>query len=130
MRWRESDQYRGSGYATIVSAKLGYDHPDKYTLGRVSLIGNKQNLYLIGSRHWRTTSSTTMTFAAFTDILKRDKEVFMRWTETKHPYDYQIFIELSLFNKARLISPIPSLSTHGETVYLAPGIDWEKIAIQ
>lgn len=107
-----------------------YDHPDKYISERVSLKGAKRELYLIGTRHWRTTTSTTMTFAAFVDVLRRDRDVFMRWTETKHPYDYQIFVELGLLNKARLISPIPSLSTHGETEFLAPGIEWGKIAIQ
>ncbi|MBQ3428069.1 MAG: SGNH/GDSL hydrolase family protein [Clostridia bacterium] len=41
MRWRESDQYRGSGYATIVSAKLGYDHPDKYEFINRGISGNR-----------------------------------------------------------------------------------------
>ena len=105
-----------------------YDHPDKYSyFDGYSLMGEKRELYFTGSHHWKTTCSTTMTFASFVSVLKRDKKVFMRWTETKHPYDFQIFIELFLFKKARLVSPIPSLSTHGETKFLAPGIDWESI---
>lgn len=105
-----------------------YDHPDKYDyFGGYSLLFSKRELYFTGSHHWKTTSSTTMTFASFVDVLKRDQKVFMRWTETKHPYDFQLFVELFLFKKARLLSPIPSLSTHGETQYLAPGIDWESL---
>lgn len=106
-----------------------YDHPDKYSYfnGGTSFIGAKKSIYFTGHRHWRTTSSTTMTFAAFVDVLKRDKPIFWRWTETKHPYDFQIFVELGLLRHARVISPIPSLSTHGETAFLAPGINWADV---
>ena len=40
-RWRESDQYRGSGYATIVAARLGYDHPGKYEFINRGISGNR-----------------------------------------------------------------------------------------
>ncbi len=116
----EAANYNSADYITL------YDHLDKYSDPKCfSWLETRQEVYFSGHHHWRTTSSTTMTFAAFVDVLKRDKAVFMRWTDTTHPYDFQIFIELGLLNKARLISPIPTLSTHGETAFLAPGIYWE-----
>ncbi|MBO4892341.1 MAG: hypothetical protein J5502_06995 [Prevotella sp.] len=116
----EAANYNAADYITL------YDHPDKYSSqSSCSWSEARQEVFFTGHHHWRTTSSTTMTFAAFVNILKRDYQVFMRWTETTHPYDYQIFIELGLLNRARLISPIPSLSTHGETAFLAPCINWE-----
>lgn len=118
----EAASFNEEDYITL------YDHPDKYGFqwAGMSWLQKRQEILFTGHRHWQTTSSTTMTFAAFADVLRRDRDVFMRWTETKHPYDFQIFIELALFNKAYLISPIPSLSTHGETKFLAHVIDWEK----
>lgn len=108
-----------------------YDHPDKYvSQGANPFIkngGEKSKVFLSGDRHWKITNSTTMTFAAFVDTLKRDKATFWRWTETSHPYDFQIFCDLRVFSKAYLVSPMPSLSTHGETQLLAPYIDWDKI---
>ena len=107
-----------------------YDHPDKYSNDSPNPFvlsgGEKTKLYWCDSHHWKLTNSTTMTFAAFADTLRQDKETFYRWTETNHPFDFQMFIELKLFGKRKLINAVPSLSTHGETAYLAKGIDWEK----
>ena len=108
-----------------------YDHPDKYGFENVNPLinggGEKSRVFLTPSHHWKVTSSTTMTMASFVDVLKRDKDIWWRWTGTKHPYDFQIFIDLKLTRKAALICPIPSLSTHGETAFLAPLVDWEKL---
>lgn len=109
-----------------------YDHPDKYGFKEnnpyVKDGGEKTKVFLTDNHHWKLTDSTTMTVAAFVDVLRRDKTTWWRWTETKHPYDFQIFIDLRCFSKARLISPIPSLSTHGEVVMLAPFINWEIVS--
>lgn len=109
-----------------------YDHPDKYGFKAqnpyVKDGGEKTKVFLSDNHHWKLTDSTTMTMAAFVDVLKRDKPTWWRWTETKHPNDFQIFVDLRCFSRARLISPIPSLSTHGEVVMLAPLINWEDIS--
>ena len=110
-----------------------YDHPDKYDgsqyLNPFVVTGGEESvIYWCGKHHWKITNSTTMTFGAFVDILRKDKKVFWRWTETKHPYDYQIFWDLRLFSRRRLVSVVPSLSTHGETANLAVGVDWTKLA--
>ena len=108
-----------------------YDHPDKYGFKDnnpyVKEGGEKTKVFLTDNHHWKLTDSTTMTVAAFVDVLKRDKATWWRWTETRYPYDFQIFVDLRCFSKAHLISPIPSLSTHGETKFLAPCVNWEEV---
>jgi hypothetical protein len=113
-----------------------YDNPDKYSYSLCSknpfIIngGEKTNVILSKYTHWKYTNSTTMTFGAFVDVLKKDKNIFWRWTYKKHPYDFDIFVELSLFKNRKLISPLPSLSTHGETDYLALLINWYEVVTE
>jgi hypothetical protein len=110
-----------------------YDHPDKYDNNEAGVnplakeFGEITKVFKTSNHHWKLTNSTTMTFAAFVDVLKRDKEIFWKYTETGYPYDYNIFINLLKEGKF-LSSPIPSISTHGETKFLAPFIEWKKIA--
>ena len=68
-----------------------------------------------------------MTFAAFVSTLKKDKNIFWKWTNTKHPFDFQIFTELRLRKRRRLLSVIPGYSTHGETKWLSPLMEWNNI---
>jgi hypothetical protein len=123
---REAAECNYTDYLTL------YDHPDKYGFRAQNPYikdgGEKTKVFLTDNHHWKFTNSTTMTMAAFVDVLKRDKSTWWRWTETKHPYDFQIFVDLRCFSKARLISPIPSLSTHGEVIMLAPLINWEDVS--
>ena len=108
-----------------------YDHPDKYGYNSpnpfVTSAGEKTEVYWCKMHHWKVTNSTTMTFAAFVDVLRKDKKVFWRWTESKHPFDFQIFTDLRISNKRFLISAIPSLSTHGEIANLAYGVEWSNV---
>lgn len=110
-----------------------YDHPDKYDNNKTGVnpfcsdFGETTKVFKTNTHHWKITNSTTMTFAAFADVLKRDKNVFWKYTETGYPYDFDIFMELINQNKY-LSSPIPSLSTHGETNFLASFTDWEKVS--
>jgi hypothetical protein len=116
-RWNYTD------YITL------YDHADKYDNNNGAInpfskdFGEQTKVFKTNTHHWKITNSTTMTFAAFADVLKRDKHIFWRYTETGYPYDFDIFKALSRENKL-VSSPIPSLSTHGETMFLAPFIDW------
>ncbi|WP_298551935.1 hypothetical protein [uncultured Parabacteroides sp.] len=105
-----------------------YDNPDKYGYGNLNPFvkgGEKTRVFLTRSTHWKFTNSTTMTFATFVDNLFRDKKIFWKWTNTKHPYDFDIFIELGLKNR-KLMCPIPGYSTHGDIEYVTPIIDWKK----
>ena len=111
-----------------------YDHPDKYAEGCVEInpyckfFGEKTILFRTQNHHWKITNSTTMTFGTFVDTLKRDKEVFWKYTTENIPKDFLLFIELGKEDKL-LSSPVPSLSTHCNKGYTAPFIDWEKCAI-
>jgi hypothetical protein len=64
-------------------------------------------------------NSTTMTFAAKVKTLKEDESILRKWTNEKHPNDFQMFLELRDKGSA-LLCPLNTYSTHGETNWLAP----------
>ncbi|MCG6188444.1 glycosyltransferase family 2 protein [Maribellus maritimus] len=104
------------GYFTL------YDHPDKYYIRERSI------MHFTKSTHWRESNSTTMTFATKVKTLKCDEKVLRKWTKGKHPLDWQMFLELKYFNKRKLYSSVPGYSTHGETIWLSPVIDWDIVS--
>lgn len=117
-----------------------YDHPDKYQNDGgnpyVELGGERSRVLLSGTTHWKTTNSTTMTFAARVKTLKEDQAIWWEFTSKGFPNDFGAFQHLQglgdwqnrIFGKKRvLISSIPGLSTHCETAWLSPLVDWEKI---
>jgi hypothetical protein len=109
-----------------------YDHPDKYldpsVGGNPYCSGGAEDtrVYLTNSCHWKITNSTTMTFASKVSTLKRTEQILRKHTTGEHPYDFDMFIELRENNEL-LITPIPGYSTHGETLWLCPLIDWSKV---
>lgn len=109
-----------------------YDHPDKYLDpskgGNPYCEGGAEatRVYLSESTHWKITNSTTMTFAAKVETLKDSEEILRKHTDGKHPNDFQMFLELGKNNKL-LITPLPGYATHGETAWLAPLINWNKV---
>ena len=114
----------GADYVTL------YDHPDKYFDGGNPLIegdGEITKVFLTKSGHWKLTNSTTMTFAATVKTLRKDELVLRKWTNSKHPHDFDMFMELGDMGRS-LISPLPGYSTHGETKWLCPLVDWESVA--
>lgn len=139
-----------------------YDHPDFYQRdgkGMNPFVHDdlpKSSIYLTAHSHWRSTVSTTMTFAAKVRTLLEDRNVFIKFSTGKIPADFGIFTALTaqddlneakhfantnrgglaiimvenfLFERKKrlLISPLPSFATHTETAYLAPLIDWTRI---
>ena len=46
-------------------------------------------------------------------------------TQLKYPQDFQIFVDLREQNEL-VITPIPGYSTHGESDWLSPFINWEE----
>ena len=111
-----------------------YDHPDKYIEpskgGNPHCEGGAEDtrVYLTDSCHWKITNSTTMTFAAKVSTLKRTEHILRKHTDTTHPNDFQMFMELRE-NDELLITPIPGYSTHGETAWLSPLTNWKKTSI-
>jgi hypothetical protein len=106
-----------------------YDHPDKYIDGANPYVqggGEMTRVMLSTSSHWKVTNSTTMTFAAKVKTLRKVENVLREYTQGSYPRDFDMFI--SLYNSAHyLVTPIPGYSTHGETAWLTPLIDWSKI---
>jgi hypothetical protein len=109
-----------------------YDHPDKYIEphqgGNPYCAGGAENtrLYCGKVSHWKFTNSTTMTFASTVKTLKKDELILRKWTSEKHPHDFQMFLNLNQVGR-RLSSPVPSYSTHGESAFLSPLIDWRLV---
>jgi hypothetical protein len=83
-----------------------YNHPDKfeeqYDFGEVT------KTIRIKQTYWKQTISTTMTFAARTETLREDRDVWIKYTQDKIPHDHEAFCSL---NKT-LICPIPGLACH------------------
>lgn len=109
-----------------------YDHPDKYINGDVGgnpyITENSEitRVFLTESVHWKITNATTMTFAAKVKTLRQDEAVLRHYTLGSYPRDFDMFIDLHSRGK-QLLSSIPGYSTHGETAWLAPLTNWEKI---
>lgn len=93
-----------------------YDHPDKYN-------GAQRNLFVTESSHWQFVPSTTMTFAAKVKTLVLDRAFFEHFCKEGNPADHYIFTELGKQGR-RLATPIPGASTHGETQWLSPIVNW------
>lgn len=111
----------------------GYDHPDKYinysdggANPYITEGGENTKVKITKNRHWKITNSCCMTFATKVITLKQDLQIYKKWCSGTHPYDFQMFLDLKKLHNRNVVSCIPSVSTHGETKYLAPFIDWEK----
>ena len=130
----ESQKILEEGFSLGASFVSLYDHPDKYIGpnkgGNPYCEGGAEDtrVYLTDSCHWKITNSTTMTFAAKVSTLKRIESILRKHTNTKHPNDFSMFLELREQNEL-LITPIPGYVTHGETAWLSPLNDWKKTSI-
>lgn len=121
-----------------------YDHPDKYggrlywgglsstsvdynqyqTAPEVKSADPEQTqVFYTRSSHWKLTDSTVGTFAVKAGTLRSDRRVWQNACEAPMIQDYHAFRCL----KRKLASTIPAQSTHGETAWLAPLVDWESI---
>jgi hypothetical protein len=93
-------------YATL------YDHPDKYWM-YPDLVSK---IFLGTIAHWRTTPSTTNTYACTKAMLKQDYSVHMAHCDMTNGYtfDHQKFRHLWNIGRS-LVSCIPGWSTHVES---------------
>ena len=128
----ESQKILEEGFGLGASFVSLYDHPDKYIGpdrgGNPYCEGGAEDtrVYLTDGCWWKITNSTTMTFAAKVSTLKRTEHILRKHTDTSHPNDFSMFLELRENNEL-LITSIPGYSTHGETAWLSPHTDWGKI---
>jgi hypothetical protein len=117
-----------SDYVTL------YSHPDKFKNaadgGNPLITDNSEEtrVYLTNSCHWKLTNSTTMTFATTVGTLKEDLEVLTFYNSGAFPHDFIMFRYLIENKKRKLISSLPGYSSHMETAYLSPLVDWESIS--
>ena len=127
-----SEKIIKEGFELGASFVSLYDHPDKYLSpskgGNPYCGGGAEDtrVYLTDSCHWKITNSTTMTFAAKVSTLRKNNDILRKHTASSHPNDLAMFLELRKNNEL-LITPIPGYATHGETAWLSPLTNWEKI---
>jgi hypothetical protein len=117
-----------------------YDHPDKYTSGINPLLEDSSEWSRISPGkfcHWKSSNSTTMTFALKQETLKADFPVWERHCAAGFPDDFRAFLELQsldswenrMFGRGRkLITSLPAFSTHTESAWLSPLRNWSEIS--
>ncbi len=103
-----------------------YDNPDKYLInGPNRLINGGENCktMLTTSSHWRTTNSTTMTFATRVFNVKIYKSNLYSSCATEQPQDFKMWLEI--LKNTSLVIPIPGYSTHCHPPWISPLNLWE-----
>ncbi len=105
-----------------------YDHRDKYFLPQYEQLQSK--IFHTTSCHWRTTPSTTNTYAMKFKTFLRDFSVHQEFSKgRKITADHDKFCRLRE-QGAILISSIPGWATHAEPRYASPCADWDKMLIE
>lgn len=103
-------------YATL------YDHRDKYFFSMYQKL--KSRLFTTQSCHWRTTPSTTNTFAVRFKTLKEDLNLHKKFSKNRTiTADHQKFCLLGRKGRV-LVSSIPGWSTHAEPEFASPCVEW------
>lgn len=107
-----------------------YDHQDKYD--NPMYAGLKSEIFHTSSCHWRTTPSTTNTFATLFSTLRKDIATHKHYSSLAPnsigpiPFDHAKFCQLTKEGSV-LISSIPGYSSHMEPAYLSPCFDWDQL---
>jgi hypothetical protein len=84
-------------------------------------------IFHTSSCHWRTTPSTTNTFAMRYSTLMEHLPIHRQFSSgQKISADHEKFLELGR-QGALLISSIPGWSTHIESNLVSPCTDWEML---
>lgn len=102
-----------------------FDHRDKYDQTIYPKLTSK--IFHSESCHWRTTPSTTNTYAMKMGTLKKDLAIHRKYsTGVKISRDHKKFLKLGRRGKP-LISSIPGYSTHCEPDFSSPTTDWASL---
>jgi hypothetical protein len=131
----EDDYLHRPGWPTILLEGIDelkadyislFDHADKYSeaLYYPPILSEVR---VTKSSHWRTTPSTTNTYACRFGTLMKDMEIHKRFS-TMGPItrDHDKFLELARMGR-KLYTPIPGYSTHADEPWVSPVIDWSVI---
>jgi hypothetical protein len=103
-----------------------YDHPNKYYPELIDKFPT--HLFVSPTAHWRTTVSTTNTYACRFKTLKKHFDIHVQYCDlvAKWVKDHDKFTHLWNIG-SNLISCVPGYSTHVEENMLSPVIDWSQI---
>jgi hypothetical protein len=116
---REAFTLPGVDYVTL------YDHRDKYFFPQYAEL--KSRIFCTDSCHWRTTPSTTNTYAMLFKTLQKHIDLHRCFSLGRTiTADHDKFCKLAE-EEAVLISSIPGYSTHVEPEFASPCTDWDKI---
>lgn len=128
----EDDYVHRSGWIDVLIEGMSmgpdyltlYDHPDKYDQ---RLYHPSCSLYTSKTCHWRTTPSTTDTFACKKDTLLKDMEILKKYsTNVSISRDHERFVHLGSLGRI-LTSCIPGFSNHSLLGYESPTTNWENV---
>ena len=101
-----------------------YDHRDKYFLP--SYRDLKSKIFATPTCHWRTTPSTTHTFAVRWRTLQAHLPIHRKFSKNRSiSADHDKFCALGR-RGATLVSSIPGWSTHAEPEFASPCSSWES----
>ncbi len=101
-----------------------FDHRDKYHLPLYHDLQSK--IFYTNSCHWRTTPSTTNTYAMRYKTLQEHLEIHKKFSQSRRiTADHEKFLELGK-RGAQLISPLPGWSTHIDAGNTSPCVEWES----
>lgn len=113
-----------------------YDHPDKYRPGENPFVehgGELCRLLLGKTGHWKTSNSTTMTFAVKASTFSADWPHWQRFLTEGYPNDFQAFLFLQNLGswenriwggRRKLITAVPGMASHLELAHLSPLHNW------
>lgn len=116
----------------IASFVTLYDHADKYgNYGNPYIqnrFGEKTNVFLTQSSHWKFTNSTTMTFATKAKTLLNVKDRMVDLVGNNQiPNDFMMWDALLASEYYTLANPIPARATHlCKSKFYSPLINWEQ----
>lgn len=104
-----------------------YDHPDKYQdfCKHIDASKNKNiktKVFFSGHHHWKLAPSTCATYVIKAEVFNKIVSILKLAI-----YDYKLFFILTKVFRMKLVSPIPSLSTHSMNSLLAPVIHWDEV---
>ena len=104
-------------YATL------YDHRDKY----FNYQALQSTIFHTASCHWRTTPSTTNTYAMRFETLKKHVDIHRAFSLGRTiTADHDKFCKLAE-EGALLVSSLPGWATHAEPEFASPCVDWEGV---
>ena len=131
----EDDYLHRPGWCHVLLDGMGlpdanyvtlYDHPDKYVPHYDAL---RSRIRMGSFCHWRTTPSTTNTFAVKFGTLKEDMDVHRASaTGFNVSKDHERFMILAKERGRVFYSALPGFSTHVETNHLSPFFDWDRLS--